>query len=360
METIARCRHALAVLLCLCVLESPPARAQQDSEWREGLRAHVERIDAASPGTLGVYVKRLDTGEVFAHGAGQRWYLGSTTKLPLAVAVLQQVDAGRLRLDEALVLQEADRIDGAGELVWARPGTRYSVDALLGRMLGVSDNTAANLLLRRIGLDAFNRSAREAMGDADAGPFTSFTQVRQAVYAQLHPDARGLAPRQLVQVAASPLGPRRVEAVRQALGVPASALQVKTIDEAYARFYRSGANSTTLQAYGRLLERLVRGELLSPHSTQRLFKDLKLGRRGAYRLEAGLPRAWPWIHKTGTQYRRACHMGVIAPQDGGARAVVVAACAADLDDGAEAGALFRQVGSAIARSLGDMPVASRK
>lgn len=360
METIARCRRVLAALLCLCALEVPPAAAQPSTDWRENLRARIERIDEASPGTLGVYVKRLGSGEVFSHGAEQRWYLGSTTKLPLAVAVLQQVDAGRLRLDESLVLQEADRIDGAGELVWARPGTRYSVDALLGRMLGVSDNTAANLLLRRIGLEAFNRSARDAMGDADAGPFTNFTQVRQAVYAQLHSDARGLAPHQLVQVAAAPLGPRRVEAVRQALDLPAPALQAKTIDEAYARYYRSGANSASLQAYGRLLERLVRGELLSAQSTQRLFEDLKLGRRGAYRLEAGLPRAWPWIHKTGTQYRRACHVGVIDPQGGRARAVVVATCAADLDDRDEAGAVFRQVGHAIARSLGGAAAMSPK
>ena len=61
------------------------------------MRQQVERIDQASPGSLGVYVKRLDTGETMAYGADRFWYLGSTVKVPVAIAVLQQVDAGTLK-----------------------------------------------------------------------------------------------------------------------------------------------------------------------------------------------------------------------------------------------------------------------
>ena len=51
-----------------------------------------------------------------------------------------------------------------------------------------------------------------------------------------------------------------------------------------------------------------------------------LGARDSLRLEAGLPEDVPFIQKTGTQLERACHVGVIEPQDE-RRAIVVVACA---------------------------------
>lgn len=299
-----------------------------------------------------MWVKRLDTGEVVAHQAGERWYLGSSAKVPIAIAVLRAVEAGQLALDTRLAVQEGDRIDGPGELVWAKSGTRYTVDSLLTRMLGVSDNTAANLLVRAVGEDALNRVAAELLAP---GPvrLTTLTQVRRDVYGQIHPDAARLPNDTLVRIAAAEMGPARLEAVRRALGVPVSALRVRSITEAYDRYYAGGANSATLQAYGGMLERLVRGQLLGPEATQRLFRYMKFGQRGDYRLEGGIPKSEAIIHKTGTQHRRACHMLVANPQDGGARAVVITTCAADMDDVREAGDIFRRVGEAV--SAGGYP-----
>ena len=73
---------------------------------------------------------------------------------------------------------------------------------------------------------------------------------------------------------------------------------------------------------------------------QRLLADLKFETYDAYRLEAGLPRTARFIHKTGTQLNRACHMGVINPQDGGRRAIIVATCAEGLDEQKQAGRAF--------------------
>ena len=67
-------------------------------------------------------------------------------------------------------------------------------------------------------------------------------------------------------------------------------------------------------------------------------------------LQAGLPRSEPFIHKTGTQYRRACHAGVLRPQDRGADAVVVAVCAAGMDEHKDVDAIFQQVGRAVAQT----------
>ena len=171
------------------------------------------------------------------------------------------------------------------------------------------------------------------------------------MYAELHGDARKLSNSQLVKIAAAPLGPRRVEAVRRTLGVKTLELKAKTMEEAYARYYSTKLNSATLEAYSRMLESLVRGQLLSPESTQLLFEDMKIDIFTNYRLQAGLPRSVKFIHKTGTQYQTACHSGVINPQDGGRQAIVVATCAAGIDEQNEAGKVFEQVGRAITRTL---------
>jgi len=325
------------------------AAAPAANDWRTPLRQRIERLDQATPGALGVYVKRLDTSEDYGHGADRAWYLGSSVKVPIAIAVLRQVDAGRLSMGTQVTLQEGDRIDGPGEIVWAKPGARYSIDSLLTRMLGVSDNTAANLLVRTVGEDALNQVAAGLLGDG-AGKVTTLTQVRREVYAQIHPDAARLPNEQLVRIAAAPMGPQRLDAVRRALGVPESALKVRTIGEAYDRYYALRHNHATLQGYGGMLEQLVRGKLLSAQGTQRLFGYMKFGRRGDYRLEGGIPKSVPIIHKTGTQHRRACHMAVLHPQDA-KRGIVVVTCAADMDDVKDAGGIFRQVGEAVSATL---------
>ncbi len=308
------------------------------------------RVDGETPGRLGLYVRDLGSGETMSHGGDAFWYLGSTVKVMVAIAVLQEVDAGALRLGDVVSLAAADRIE-AGQLVWQPVGTRYTIDALLKRMLGDSDNTAANMLIRRVGVGRLNESARAALGAAGVGELTDFAAIRRDVYAEIHPAARELSNDALVRIAAAPLGPERVEAVRRAVGRPAGELRAKTIGEAYDRYYRTRRNSATLEAYAAMLEKLVRGQLLSPASTERLFAHMKLGIYTNYRLQAGLPRSVSFIHKTGTQYLRACHAGAIAPEGGGARAIVVAACTADLDEQREAGTVLKRVGQAISQTV---------
>lgn len=298
-----------------------------------------------------MYVKHLATGETLAYQADRPWYLGSSAKLPIAIAVLQEVEAGRLRLAQPVQLQEADKIDGSGNVVWQPSGTRYRVDELLKRMLMESDNTAANMLIRTIGEDALNHRARHYLGPRGFQRITTFTQVRREVYGELHPAARALSNQQLVELAAAPMGPQRVDKLVRMLAITPSALHAKTLEDAYARYYARQLNSATLTAYGEMLERLVLGGMVMPEHRERLYKDLKYDSYDAYRLEKGLPRSARFIHKTGTQLGRACHMGVINPQDGGRNAIVVAACAQDLDEHAQAGRAFEQVGRAIAQTV---------
>lgn len=335
--------------LCLALCLTSASLAAQGADWRDALRQRVERIDKATPGQLGVYIKRLDKGETFAYEADRPWYLASAVKLPIAVAVLQESEAGKFSLTRKMTLQENDKVDGPGDVVWQKSGTTYAIEELLKRMLMQSDNTAANMLIRTLGEDTLNQRAHSLLGSQGFNRITTFTQVRHEVYAELHPEARDLPNRDLVRLASTPLGPRRVEALARHLSVDRRELQVKTLEEAYERFYARQLNAAPLSAYGNMLERLVTGKLVSPQNLQRLFADLKYETYDAYRLEAGLPRTVRFIHKTGTQLGRACHMGVINPQDGGRAAIIVATCAEG--EQRHARRAFEQIGRAITQTL---------
>jgi len=326
------------------------ASAAWSADWDDALGREIDRIDRETPGQLGVYVKRLADGSAYSHGADRFWYLGSTVKVPIAIAVLRRVDEGQLKLTDRVTLQAGDKIE-AGPLVWQRDGRSFTIDELLPRMLRDSDNTGANMLMRTAGEERVTALAKAAMGAANVERITTLAQVRYDVYAEIHPRARTLSNDQLVRIASAPMGPQRVEAVRRALNLKTADMQAKTMDEAYERYYARRLNSATLDGYGALLEKLVRGQLLSPAGTRRMFDDMKLGIFTNYRLQAGLPREVPFIHKTGTQHRTACHAGVIDPEDGGADAIVAVTCAADVDEQHEAGRIFERVGEAITHTL---------
>lgn len=337
-----------ALLVLSCGLSACTDEAS--ATWKKGLEEELQRIDAESPGELGVYIKHLGDDAQLRYNAERFWYLGSAVKVPIAVALLQGIDDGEHRLDEQLSLQTEDKVDGSGDLVWQDEGVDYSLRDLLTEMLIESDNTAANMLIRLVGEDELNQRTRKNMGGDGFERITTFTQVRRDVYGEVHPDAAKLENIQLVELAAARFSEPRYEALVEVLQVERGELKAASMERAYARYYARKLNSSTLVAYGALLERLVRGELLSEASRDVLYADMKIDSYDSYRLEAGLPEDVPFIHKTGTQLERACHVGVIEPRDE-ARAIVVAACAEGLDEGKEAGQLFERVGQAITRAL---------
>lgn len=322
------------------------------NSWRSALEQDIRRIDEQSPGRLGVYVKHLGDGKALSHEADRFWYLGSAVKVPIAVAVLQSIDEGKHSLDEEMTLEATDKVDGSGDLVWQDEGVAYSLRSLLNEMLIESDNTAANMLIRLIGEDELNERTRKIMGGKGFERITDFTQVRRDVYGELHPDAHELDNIELVKLASARFSKPRYEAVARVLNISTSELKADSMEQAYERYYARNLNASTLEAYGALLEKLAEGELLSESSRELLFKDMKIDRYDAYRLEAGLPSDVAFIQKTGTQLERACHMGVVEPlSEEQANTIVIVVCAEALDENKEAGVAFEQVGEAITKAL---------
>lgn len=102
----------------------------------------------AFPGTMGVAVRNLATGESFAVNGDRRFPTASLIKLAVMVEVEHQIAEGKIAHDKVVTLAESDKAgDEPVVLNQLHPGIALTVPDLLALMIAFSDNTATNLLV---------------------------------------------------------------------------------------------------------------------------------------------------------------------------------------------------------------------
>ena len=106
--------------------------------------------DAAS-----IAVVHLETGASATVNGDRIAAPASLYKIGVLVEAFRQIEAGLLRLDETLRLLPIDWAPGAG-ILQGRIGTQVTITDALRLMIGISDNTAAHAIVRRIGVDRVN------------------------------------------------------------------------------------------------------------------------------------------------------------------------------------------------------------
>ena len=80
----------------------------------------------------------------------------SMIKVYILGYLFEEVEAGRISLNETILLQSSDQVGGAGILSGYSVGTALTVDELAKLMITVSDNTATNILIHRLGMENIN------------------------------------------------------------------------------------------------------------------------------------------------------------------------------------------------------------
>ncbi|MEL6788134.1 MAG: serine hydrolase, partial [Cyanobacteria bacterium J06607_15] len=98
-----------------------------------------------------VFLVDLDTKGFVSLNGKQAIASASTIKLPILVAFLQDVDRGTVRLEEKLVITKDVIAGGSGNMQHEALGTRFSALETATRMMTISDNTATNMLIKRLG-----------------------------------------------------------------------------------------------------------------------------------------------------------------------------------------------------------------
>lgn len=153
------------------------AQGQAATDW-----AGVERrAVSAAPQTsiLAAQVAADGTLEV-VHRSGDQGLrpIASMFKLYVLAAVAEQVRAGRLGWDTRLTLTAADKTLPSGTLQERPDGATISVREAAALMIRISDNTAADLLMRTVGEPAVRAAAARA-GHRHPEAITPFLTPKQ-------------------------------------------------------------------------------------------------------------------------------------------------------------------------------------
>lgn len=221
------------------------ADAQLKADRTLDARFEAIRATRGEGGRLGVAAIDTSSGRRLYFDAGSRYAMASTFKLPLAGALLALADRGEVSLTEELALGPGDPLDYSPIVEANVRRGRLSVEQLCAAIVERSDNSAANMLLRRIGgpegLTRFMRACGDQVSRLDRYEMELNTNL--------------------------PGDPR---------------------------------DTTSPAAMADLARALVLGEVLRPESRARLAQWLKQAVPGADRLRAGLPAAWTVGHKTGS------------------------------------------------------------
>jgi beta-lactamase class A len=111
---------------------------------------------SAFRGQMGVAAINLRTGDTIAIDADERFPTASTIKVAIMVEAWQQAAAGGLPMDAVIELREASKVGGAGILRGLHDGLALTITDLIHLMITLSDNTATNMLIEKLGTARIN------------------------------------------------------------------------------------------------------------------------------------------------------------------------------------------------------------
>ncbi|MBY0121210.1 serine hydrolase [Bacillus sp. S/N-304-OC-R1] len=125
----------------------------------EKVKKKVSEIAAQCDGRVGLVIETgEDRIEINPH---DRFSSASLIKIPILLEGFRQYDRGALDLQEYLPVQAAHRVGGAGVLQALSDDLKLKIVDLLALMIIVSDNTATNMLIDRIGMNKINQCIKD-------------------------------------------------------------------------------------------------------------------------------------------------------------------------------------------------------
>lgn len=249
---ITRVSGAIVLALLTLVPARPPALARQ-----------LAAIAKPAGGRVGAAILLVETGERASLRGGERFPMQSVFKLPVALHVLHEVDAGRIQLTRDVALTKADLRNGGLDPIATRwpDGVTLNVEELLRRMIANSDSTAVDAL----------------MGLTGGPPAVT---------------------RRLVEIGIRGI---RVDRGEQQLARDLSGPTPAKRRSAFSRYAHDLRDTATPDAAVDLLVKIARGEDdLSQISHERLLKWMVDTPTGPARIKGRLPAGTFVAHKTGT------------------------------------------------------------
>lgn len=292
-------RSVLTGLGALGVMGCKPAQEKEPVMIYPLVGLDLGALEARHGGRLGVAA--WSATRVAKWRGDERFVYCSTFKMYLAAATLLRVQAGEERLDRAVPVTAADMINHA-PITEAAVGGTLTVERLMEATVGLSDNPAANILIRELGGLEAMRAFYRGIGDQS-------TRVDR-----LEPEMN------------------RLDGDKDTITPGRSAVNLR-------RLFVS------------------RDTPLSPESKQRLLGWMLDTPTGADRIKAGVPAGWRVAHKTGTGgYGPTNDIGVLYPPSGDPVVIAIYFHATSASTSAQNDAVIAEATRIALRALGhDVP-----
>jgi beta-lactamase class A len=151
----------LLVFLCTlaahtqCCPETPATNKRQVL-WQK-LQDDLREVDHHLDGVMGLAVKDLTSGETFFINADEIMPQASSIKITVLANLYLQAQRGKLKLSDEYVVRQEDLVPGSDIMLGLTPGvTLLTLRDLATMMVAVSDNSATNVLIDRLGMDNVN------------------------------------------------------------------------------------------------------------------------------------------------------------------------------------------------------------
>ena len=124
--------------------------------WQK-LTATVNEVDGKLDGVLAVAILDLSTGQKCLLHADEVMPTASSIKIAILAELYRQAQQSKLKLTDFYTLQQSDLVGGSGITSVFSPGmTRLTLRDVAGLMISVSDNSATNVIIDRVGMENVN------------------------------------------------------------------------------------------------------------------------------------------------------------------------------------------------------------
>src|SRR5262245_40186251 len=132
-------RATLRFVVFSWILWAACAASAQAQKPLNSLRRELEARAARHKGVLGLAVIDLRTGDTISVRGYERFPTASLIKLPILVELFHQMQNGRLRWNDRLIMLDADRVPGAGIIQHFQPPHELAVGDAATLMISISD-----------------------------------------------------------------------------------------------------------------------------------------------------------------------------------------------------------------------------
>ncbi len=130
------------------ITASGALHAQEDT----ALETQLQALTEAHHGHVTLYAHDLNSGKIVAINADTPVPTASVIKLAVLFEALKQIQEGKAHFDDKLTLTKSNQVEGSGVLMFFDVPQALTLKDVLTMMVIVSDNTATNLAIDRLGL----------------------------------------------------------------------------------------------------------------------------------------------------------------------------------------------------------------